>query len=202
VTTFPLLDPYRAERTEPAQGPFLDRAPTARRDDAETILAYFSAGADARPDLVEALRSLAPRLRLFAPGFSAVNRASLAQAGARVEERPIAFDEALAGSRLAIHVGSNGVAAEALAAGVPQLVLSLDIEKELTGGALERAGAGKLVKLYDPAASLSGDMIAALAVDAGIAERAADLGRSHRQALLERASLPTFEAACLRLLPR
>jgi UDP:flavonoid glycosyltransferase YjiC (YdhE family) len=202
VTTFPLLDPYRAQRTEPAQGPFLDRAPTARRDDAETILAYFSAGADARPDLVEALRSLAPRLRLFAPGFSAASRACLAQAGARVEERPMAFDEALAGSRLAIHVGSNGVAAEALAAGVPQLVLSLDIEKELTGGALEQAGAGKLVKLYDPAASVSGDMIAALAMDAGIAERAADLGRSHRQALLERASLPIFETACLRLLPR
>ena len=49
VATFPLLDPYREERAEPADGPFLDRAPIARRNDAGAILAYFSTGAGRAP---------------------------------------------------------------------------------------------------------------------------------------------------------
>lgn len=198
VATYPLLDPYREERTEPADGPFLDDAPRARREDAETILAYLNSRLNARPEVLEALRPLAPRLRVFAPGMSAADRDSLARAGARVETRPMPLAEALAESRLVVHAGGNGVAAQALATGAPQLVLSLDIEKDLTGAALERAGVGTLVKLYDPAAQVSSAAVAAMASDADLAARAADLGRWHRQAF-PRDSLSTFESACLRL---
>ena len=200
VATFPLLDPYREERAEPADGPFLDRAPIARRNDAGAILAYFSTGLDARPEVVAALCPLASRLRVFAPGFSIASRETLGRAGARVEIRPMPLAEALAESRLVIHSGSAGIAAQALAAGVPQLVLSVDIEKELTGGALERAGAGKLVKFHDPTACVSSEMVAALASDAESAARAADLGRSHREALRAHDPLSPFESACRRLL--
>lgn len=200
VATFPLLDPYRKERTDPADGPFLDRLPIARRNDAEIILAYFSTELDARPKIVDALRPLASRLRVFAPGLSMASQEALARTGARIETKPILLAEALASSRIVIHVGGNGVAAQALAAGVPQLVLSLDIEKDLTGRALELAGAGKLVKLYDPAARVSSEMVTAFASDAVSAARAADLGLSHRQSLLGHDPLSNFENACLRLM--
>jgi len=90
VATFPLLDPYCAQRTEPAEGPFFDRAPLARREEAETVLAYFSTRLDTtRPELIDALRSIASQLRIFAPGFSAGSRGILARAGARVEAGPM-----------------------------------------------------------------------------------------------------------------
>jgi UDP:flavonoid glycosyltransferase YjiC (YdhE family) len=200
VTTFPLLDPYCAQRTEPAEGPFFDRAPLARREEAETVLAYFSTGLDTtRPELIDALRSIASQLRIFAPGFSAGSREILSRAGARVEARPMPLAEVLAESRLVIHPGSAGTAAQALAAGVPQWVLSIDIEKDLTGGALEGAGIGALVRCYDPAASISSEAIAALESDAAVAARAMEVGRLHRQALSARDPLSTFERACLRL---
>ena len=66
VTTFPLLDPYCAQRTEPAEGPFFDRAPLARREEAETVLAYFSTGLDTtRPELIDA-----PRCGRSRPSFA------------------------------------------------------------------------------------------------------------------------------------
>jgi hypothetical protein len=62
-------------------------------------------------------------------------------------------------------------------------VLSVDIEKDLNGQAIERAGIGRLVKIHDPAANVSTELIASMLQDDGLAARAAELGATHRALL-------------------
>ena len=82
----------------------------------------------------------------------------------------------LARSRLVVHRGGHGLAAEALAAGVPQLVLADHIEHDLYGEAIERAGVARLVKTYLPGTRLESDAIQSLIDDDAMAARADAIG--------------------------
>lgn len=202
VQTFALLDPYTAERRQPVDGPLMERAPEARERDARTIFAYLRRHGKLRPSVAEALVPFAERLRIFGPGLSAEAAAALARHGAQVEATPPPLVTALAPVRLFIHLGGPNAAAEAVAAGVPQLVLSVDIEKDLNGQAIERAGIGRLVKIHDPAANVSTELIASMLQDDGLAARAAELGATHRALLRQSDPLGKFERDCLELIGR
>jgi UDP:flavonoid glycosyltransferase YjiC (YdhE family) len=149
-----------------------------------------------------ALVPFAERLRIFGPGLSAEATAVLARHGAQVEAAPPPLVSALASIRLFIHLGGLNAACEAIAAGVPQLVLSVDIEKDLIGQAIERAGIGRLIKIHDPAAKVSPEFIARMVQDNGLAARAVELGGSHRELLRQSDALGKFERDCLQLLGR
>ena len=108
--------------------------------------------------------------------------------------------DVLASARLVVHSGGSGVAAEALAAGVPQIVLSNQIEQTLNGQALRRAGVGALIETYDPSNRVSPDLIAAFCADETLAARAAEVGRWHREYLKEKDVALECERASLALL--
>jgi uncharacterized protein DUF6065/EryCIII-like glycosyltransferase len=199
VTSFPLLDPYRAERKTPADGPFLDVRPIPRRPDAGGIFCYLSRGFEIPDDVPEALAAVAPRLRLIAPDLDAGRATALKSAGATILPFLPNLAEELSGARLVVHFGGAGLAGEALTAGVPQLVLSRDIEKDLTGQALAEAGAGRMLMLHRPDVRLSSADIETLAADDTIATRAAELGEVLRAVLVED-PLASFERDCLKLL--
>jgi hypothetical protein len=200
VQTFALLDPYRAMRVEAPHGPILDRLPAARRPDARTIFMYIAKGNPVRMDIAAPLKPLARNLRIFAPGLPSESIASLASAGAIVEKAPLSLVGVFPDTRLLIHIAGHGVACEALIAGIPQLVLSVDIEKELYGRALEEAGIGRMVKAHYPGTTLSTDVIAALAADERIAKRAAELGEQHREYVQRVNPASRFEKMALALL--
>jgi hypothetical protein len=200
VRTFALLDPYHSYRVEPVDGPIVEQAPTAREPDARTIFTYLRHDRHLGKPVVEALLPLADRLRVFGPGISAAQVVELARCGARIETSPPPLAAALAAARLFVHLGGTVAATEAIAAGVPQLVLSVDIEKDLNGQALEQAGIGRLIKIHDPAAKLSSKLVESMAQDDGMALRAAELGDYHRNLLLHSDPLAKFEYDCLRLM--
>jgi UDP:flavonoid glycosyltransferase YjiC (YdhE family) len=104
-------------------------------------------------------------------------------AGAAIPRHLPNLAEELADARLIVHLGSGNTAASALAAGVPQLVLAVDIEKELNGRALEGAGVAKLLRAYDPDVRLSTELIIAMAEDDALAAHAAEIAKPHRQML-------------------
>jgi UDP:flavonoid glycosyltransferase YjiC (YdhE family) len=91
----------------------------------------------------------------------------------------VAPAQALASSSLVIHLGGSGLAAEALMAGIPQLILSMQIEQWLTGSTLQRAGLGRLVAAYDPAEKIA-PQIDAMLGDTEMARRAIDAGQQYR----------------------
>jgi UDP:flavonoid glycosyltransferase YjiC (YdhE family) len=199
VGTFAWLDPYRSERMALADGPVLDRSPVPRKATAETIFVYVSRGEMPHRDLVGALRPFAHRVHIYAPMLEAEQGRELAAGGATIALEPVPLADALADCRLVIHLGGNGVAAEALAAGVPQLVLSTHIEQELTGLALEQAGAGSLIRAHDPASTISSDAVGALLENGAQATRAAELGEILRAALKENCPRQRFVDLALKL---
>jgi UDP:flavonoid glycosyltransferase YjiC (YdhE family) len=200
VQTFPLLDPYSSWRERPAEGPMFDRLPAARRFDAREILVYISSWLPPRAPILEALGAMAERVRVYAPGLPAGELQRLAGFGMRIETTPFRLAEELASARLFIHLGGAGVSSEALVAGVPQLVLSIDIEKELTGAAIERAGIGRLLKIYDPAVSISGDMLESMLNDETMIEQAREVGHFHRLMIQHADPLSDFETNCMKLM--
>jgi UDP:flavonoid glycosyltransferase YjiC (YdhE family) len=200
VLAFPLLDPYRTQRAQPADGPVLDQVPHPSDPDAGSIFAYFSRSYLLHPDIPRVLLAHAPKLRIHAPELTDAQADALRRAGASVEADPVMSANAMASARLAIHFGGSGLASEALAAGVPQLVLSMQVEQDLTGGALQGAGVGRLVRAYDPASKIPAGTVDELLQDTGMAERAAEAGRQHREWLGGRDVLASFESKSRELL--
>lgn len=202
VETFPLLDPYDLQRTTPVDGPAFDQTPLARSKDADTILVYLASGYVIHNDIVSALLPVAGRAEIYAPGLSFVQQSRLKLAGARVHPEQISLAEALTSAKLAIHFGGSGLAAHAMAAGLPQLIFSTHIEQELNGLALERAGIGKLARSHDPDTAISSSTISSLLEDTALADRATQSGATYRGMLREYDPLAVFEARSLKLLQR
>jgi UDP:flavonoid glycosyltransferase YjiC (YdhE family) len=199
VFTFPLLDPYAAQRSDPLHGPLVDHAPVAADSSSRAIFAYLSRGYPLHPEIADAFLRHAPRLRIHAPELSEQQARTLTQAGAVIEREPVASAQALASSSFVIHLGGSGLAAEALMAGIPQLILSMQVEQWLTGSALQRAGLGRLVAAYDPAAKIA-PQIDAMLEDTEMARRAINAGQHHRD-LYRRADGPAiFEHTASKLL--
>lgn len=200
VQTFNLLDPYDTQRREPLDGPVIDYEPRARNEDAVLIFVYLSSGYDVPRGLVDALRPFAGRLRMHAPGLAAEQRANLAGAGARIDSGPLVLADVLPSCRLVVHSGGSGLACEALLTGIPQLILSRQIEQTLNGRALRHAGVGELSETYGPAAPVSPERVAMLIEGAAMATRAGELGGWYRQYLSDRKPALKYEDICLALL--
>jgi UDP:flavonoid glycosyltransferase YjiC (YdhE family) len=200
VQTFAVLDPYDTQRVEPVDGPMIDPAPIAQGEGADTIFVYLSGGYAVPVNLVGAITPFAGRVRIHAPALTPPQLRDLAQSGVRIDSKPVPLRDVLASARLVVHSGGSGVAGEALAAGIPQLVLSCQIEQTLNGQALQQAGVGRLIETYDSSAYVSSDVIAALCDDDALAARAAEAGSRHRQYLSDENPALKCERACLGLL--
>jgi UDP:flavonoid glycosyltransferase YjiC (YdhE family) len=104
----------------------------------------------------------------------------------------------LCNNRLVVHYGVAGMASAALLAGVPQLLLSLDIEKDLTGQALESLGVGRLLRIHDPASRLTPEFVGGLLGDGILVRRAERVAQEHRLAF-NSDPLARFAADCVGL---
>ncbi len=202
VETFPLLDPYDLQRTIPVDGPAFDNAPKTRRQNADAILVYLAPGYVIRRDLVRALIPVSNKIWIHAPDLSFIQSKRLELAGAKVHRELLDLADTLASARLVVHFGGSGLAAHALAAGVPQLVFSTHIEQELNGLALARAGIGTLVRSHDPDAAISSGIVLSVVNDAVLAGCAAQSGEIHRAMLRGMNPLAAFESRSLKLLGR
>lgn len=200
VQTFPLLDPYDTQRTEPPDGPMFDRAPATRGAGAQQIFAYLSSGYALHPSLFAALRPFASRLRIHAPGLPMAQVEELRHGGAQIDTQPAPLAEILPATRLIVHNGGPGVAAEALVAGVPQLVLSAQVEQDFNGRALKNAGVAEFLRLHEPGVEISPELIGTMSADDALAARAAEQAEWHRAYLATTDALRICERTCLHLL--
>lgn len=200
VTTFQLLDPYADLRVRPAEGPLVIEPMRERRNDAAGIFAYLHLDVVSRPDVLAALRVLGPMLEIYAPGAPPEIAGALRLAGARVHGEPQRLSAVLARTRLVLHQGSAGVAADALAAGVPQYTLCQHVEHYLNGEAVAAAGVARNRLLFDPGYVPDPTDILAFAEDEDAAHVALAAGRMHRAILEERPPLDHLVERCLALL--
>lgn len=201
VLTFPVLDPYDLQRSGSLAGPILDSAPLESRTDADSIFVYFSQGYLPRLpfDIVQTLLPLASRLVISAPDMTREQSDILARQGARISSQHLPLSETLASSRLVIHFGGGGLAAHAIAAGVPQLIFATHIEQLLNGLQVEKANLGKVIDSFAPQIDAA-DALEQILSDDGLRQHASQAGQRHRDMLKTMNPLETFEAAALKLL--
>lgn len=200
VSTFPVLDPYADHRARQAEGPLLEAPPRPAAPGARSIFAYLHKEVVDRPDVREALCALGGQLEIYAPRAGEDLLAALRQAGARVHAAPQTLADVLARTGLVLHQGSAGMAAEGLAAGVPQFTLGWQVEQYLNGAALAAAGLARARELFDPAFRLRADDISQFARDADAAFIAEAAGRIHRADLEAADPLDTLTRRCRALL--
>lgn len=201
VLTFPVLDPYDLQRSDPLAGPILDKPPTEKQTNAERIFVYLSQGYLSRLpfDIAQTLLPIANRLVISAPDMTHEQSDILARNGAQMSAQHLPLSETLASSRLVIHFGGGGLAAHSVAAGVPQLIFAMHIEQLLNGLQIENAGLGKVVDSFLPKIDVAQSLENALA-DESVRQQAAFAGRAHREMLKTMKPLDTFEATALKLL--
>jgi hypothetical protein len=200
VTTFQLLDPYADVRPRPADGPLMTEPMRERRPDADRIFAYLHMDVICRPGVMAALQVLGPMLDIYTPSASPAAVAALRAAGVRVHGEAQRMSVVLERARLVLHQGNAGVAADALAAGVPQYTLCQHVEHYLNGEAISAAGVARSRLLFDPGYMPDPTDILAFAEDADAAELALAAGRMHRAMLEERPPLEHLVERCLALL--
>lgn len=203
ILTFPVLDPYDLQRSEGLAGPVLDSLPLEGQKGASDVFVYLSQGVVSRLpfDIVQTLLPLANRLVISAPDMTREQSDILARNGARMSSHHLPLSETLASSRLVVHFGGGGVAAHAIAAGIPQLIFATHIEQLLSGLQIEKAGLGKVVDSFMPKVDIAQSLESILA-DESLRQQAARAGHAHREMLRTMNPLETFEAAALKILSR
>lgn len=180
VSTLAILDPYRAVRKRRADGPLPPVLPDPATGQGSGVFAYLSPGVAVPDHLVETLSQLGPELAVYAPALSDGQKAALASAGCDCLQRPLDIARDLKSFALAMHYGVGGTSSMALLAGVPQLALSLDIEKDLNGRALQDAGCGKLIMLHRAGTKVEARLIREMAGDAHLGAHAREVARQLR----------------------
>lgn len=199
VSSFPLLDPYADHRQVEADGPLFEEPPLARRTNARGIFGYLHAEVAARPEVHAALCRLGSDLDLRTDLAAPELLAALAAAGVRLHLAPLRVAPMIAGARLVLHQGSAGMAADAIAAGVPQFAICDHVEHYLNALAVEGAGLGRIAHLRNPAAGLDAREVRAAMADPDLAFMAEAAGRIHR-ARLDDWPLDRLTRRCLALL--
>lgn len=179
--TLPLLDPYAKWRSEPVLGPLLAGPVTRQPKGAgDQIVCYFQPGKKRQrlAKLAEALSALPLPCLAFVPGLGASEEKLFAAAG--IVARPAALGaDLMTRARLLVHAGGHGLAAGAALAGVPQVVLHYDIEKELTGRALAGRGVARRASFDAASAAAIHEIVAAAALDDDMSAAASDVAEEN-----------------------
>jgi hypothetical protein len=167
VTSYRETDPYASLRTAQHLAPFLPPWNRQPAREGREIFVYFPEFIASYPAVLYAIAQLAVKgraVRLFVPRLPSALAAQFRSRGVEIETQPVPLDQIAERTSLLVFHGSLGTASFALAAGIPQVIVSIDTEKTLVGQAVERLGAGRHVRLAknNP---LEGPLLAQLIVE-------------------------------------
>lgn len=147
IASFEELDPFAPHRLERHAAPSLMNWAPPAREPGNEIIVYWSERALKVDAFFNALTQLELPVRVVAPAIRPEQIASHAPSGLRFGTTPLHFSEIARSARLVVSNGNTGFVSAALLAGLPQAVLSIDIQKALVGAAVERIGTGQSVAL-------------------------------------------------------
>lgn len=172
VCSWRQLDPLRRHRVEPQIGFVAENIPAPARGAKSGTFAYLHREALNSAPVLAVLPKLPRPVFLCAPSIAADAARHLEDAGISVVRRFVDLAQAIPHCRLVVHQSGVGVASMAMAAGVPQLAITLHIENVLTGHALQMAGVGAAFPLAMVRHAEMLDAAHRLATDPGVADAA------------------------------
>lgn len=192
LLSWPALDPYGPRAPQPRHlplGPLLPApaaapAPAWPDGTGPRVFAYLKPELPGLDGVLQRLRDGPWRTLACVPGLPAAQRERLASPQLGFATPSLALAPAVAAAAVVLCHGGSGVAMEALAAGVPLVMLPMQAEQLVFARRVEAAGAGLGQVAADPGAALPALLDAALADD-GLRAAAARL----------RASVPPGDAA-------
>lgn len=142
VSTLTEFDPYRHARATPPLWPFnIPKMPMAhefvqRRGPA--IFCYLQYGHPALLSLLRVLSDAPGRAEIYVEGIDPERLARRCSAAVVIHRAPVDFSQVLPETSLLVHHAGLGTAYAGLAAGVPQLVLPINLEHLITTRGLEQ----------------------------------------------------------------
>lgn len=146
VIGLPELDPYRSFRRELLHAPAGGfPAPQPGPGKAPRLFAYLGPEIPDIEAKVQALCALAEPVEIFVRGGDPLLRDFIRRRGKVAYDRPIVMKEALQRASHVVSPGGAMLASEALAAGVPHLVLPTHRETHLNGSLVTGLGYGRMV---------------------------------------------------------
>lgn len=183
VATFAALDPYRAVRTGPLLPPILGHVPKPIARPGDEVLCSPRAFGNSE-EITAALENLHLPGRYLGKGIAEDVLDRLAGRWT-IERDHVDFSKLMGEFRMVIGYGGLGLTSQALAAGLPQLIIASDWEKYLNGQAIERLGSGRVL-LADRADRETIIRTAAqIYVDPRIRARALEIAIEHAPSLTE-----------------
>jgi rhamnosyltransferase subunit B len=171
------LDPYARERDGDVLWPFnvpqIRMSKEGEASNAPTVFCYLSADHPGLGPTLKALSALDARSEVYVSGVDPRVVASRCSPRVGVRMRPAPFDEVLPGAKLLIQHGGLGSSSAGLLAGVPQLVLSYNLEQGVNGYCLEQLGVAKCIPVPPaPDVDALGSVIRGMLGDRDLAARA------------------------------
>lgn len=192
--TFSELDPYRRWRgAGDVAAPHVSGLAPVVDGGGEELFVYVNGAQSALDALVGGLVDTGLPVRLHNPRLSEAEVATLEQFGIACERKPLPLARIAERSRLVVSHGGLGFSSAALCAGLPHVTLPFDIEKQLTGAALEIMGLGRSMAFRDLDRSAFATLLRDMFADDAMVRRAiaaapgfrARTGRSSEQMVVD-----------------
>jgi rhamnosyltransferase subunit B len=183
VCTLSEFDPYRRFRCGPTLWPFnipdVSPGPLPSQRTGPPIFVYLPANNPALPPVITALNDLKIPSEIYVSGMTARALAKRCSPSVRIHGKPADLAHVLPNTSLLIHHGGLGTAYAGLLAGVPQLVLPLNLEHGITAAGLEQFGVAKSQNARAAAGATDmRDLVSSLLQDGQLQEAAVNAARS------------------------
>ena len=171
VGNFAELDPYRALRVGHYCAPSikLPLADGSGGGDEIFVYGYNRIGADS--PIWAGLAATRRTVRIHMGDPARAHLAAFKQLGYIYEPKPVPFPLIAGRSCIAVSCGGNGFTSACLVAGLPQLMMPLDLEKMMTARAVDALGFGKMLGFGGITADQVTQAVNALAEDVALAKR-------------------------------
>ncbi len=138
--TLALVDPSGHQRCEPLCNPVLSHDLNPTRSDGNRLFIHFQDMG--HRDLLNGIIAAGPPATVYIRNLPGTARKLLTDAGFDVLNKPADLGKLLPACCGVIHYGGLGLSSLALASGVPQVMVSTDLEKYFTATRIEAAGLG------------------------------------------------------------
>lgn len=151
VCTLSEFDPYRSCRSTAPLWPFnVPVISPEEEDERDVVFAYFQAGHPALNNVLAALSLAGRRAEVFVQSADPRMLASRCSRNVGLHTKPANFASVLPRSSLLVHHAGLGTAYSGLIAGVPQVVLPVNLEHAITTAGLGAFGVARAVSVTPP----------------------------------------------------
>ncbi len=172
VASFRELDPYQRPSDAEFIAPAIGHKPSPASRPGDEVFVYLNGPVRKSEAFWKGLAASGHRVRTYLLGADEALAAMVAGHGVIVERQPVPWPLIVERSRIAVHHGAHGTMCALLLAGIPQISVPADLEKQLHSRAMAQHGLGIVLDSDNTSAEQLAQTVSALHADTDFAARA------------------------------